>query len=395
MHYLIFFILIISKLNLQAVNVWLPCPKPYSGHLEFSAGLHFWDDHLYLRNLQFRSLYYLRPGFRINGVFRGNDQINQMVFINHRKPEYYSLKPIIDELNLEFSGFAASAENKWAASIRLGKMRYLRFPWYGLIGRMDQVVGMSDIRSSNEEAGYKGVMNTVDYIHQDVLGFHNTLYLDGKNSFLARLLESYLYLQYENDWFTLEARCGRLVVRDHETDNVPLDSDWGWNVMSGIKLWNYDVDIFLEKVAGKLYTGVSVKFASSLFSRIAGKLRLDYNRADEGFVVQYPLFYRDINLTSKIPESKVKVGEIVAERVITFWRIGMQRNFYEHIVSRTGITDPDAAEVVIRKKPMLLGIESIVSPVYKFEKLSDFRKWDSEGIRPGQLTQTVVYEFYQ
>ena len=378
----------------SAIELWYPCPKPMSGHIEFSAGAHFWKDHLFVRNLQLRGLYYLYPGIRINGVLRGNDQINQFELTKDSKPEYYPLKPGIDELNLELLTFGNSPYGNFANSVRLGIMRYLRFPWYGKIGRMDHVVGMADIRNHYTYTGYRGLLWQFDY-SKDLLGFHNTTYYEVNDLNPIKLLECYLYCRYENTWLAVEARAGRLVKRDHKSDNLPDDSDFGGNVMLGLKLEGYEASIFWEKVAGKIYTGLSIKFASSLFSRTAGKLRLDYNRACEGFVIQYPLFYKDINLSEQLPAGKEKVGQIVTERVITFWRIGMQRNFYEHIINREGITDYLLCEVVIKKEPMLLGIESIISPVYKFEKLSDIRKWDSKGIRPGQFTQIVVYEFYQ
>jgi hypothetical protein len=133
-------------LPVSAIELWYPCPKPMSGHIEFSAGAHFWNDHLFVRNLQLRGLFYLYPGIRINGVLRGNDQINQLELTKDSKPEYYPLKPGIDELNLELLTFGNSSY-VIANSVRLGIMRYLRFPWYGEIGRMDHVVGMADIRN--------------------------------------------------------------------------------------------------------------------------------------------------------------------------------------------------------------------------------------------------------
>ena len=395
MRYCLLILLLLIFLPVSAIELWYPCPKPMSGHLEFTVGTHFWKDHLYIRNLQLRGLFYIYPGIRLNGVLRGNDQVNQFEFTNASKPEYYPLKPGFDELNLELLTFGKNRDVSLANSIRLGIMRYLRFPWYGQTGRMDHVVGMADIRNSYTETGYRGILWQIDIAYKEFAGFHNTAYYHQEDPQPYKLLESYVYCRYEDNWFDLEARAGRLVIRDHGSDNLPDESDWGCNIMLGARYKGYGASIFWEKVAGKIYTGLSIKFASSLFSRTAGKLRLDYNRACEGFVIQYPIFYQNINLPSKVPSDKVKVGQIIAERVITFWRIGMQRNFYEHIITREGITDPSIAEVVIKTEPMLLGIESIVSPVYKFEKLSDIVKWDSQGIRPGQFTQIVVYEFYQ
>ncbi len=378
-----------------SADIWLPCPKPLSGHLESSAGLHFWNDHLFLRNLQIRSLFYLYPGIRLNTIIRGNNEINLIEIGESEIPVYYRIKPLIDEGYLELFGHYYNRDIIFSNSLRAGKVRYLRFPYYGLISRFDQVAGMSDLRHDYEFSGYEGMLYICDLNFREIIGWHNTLYLKEYNLNDLKELESYIYFRYENSWLGFETRAGRLVVRDHTSDKVPEYSDWGWCAMVGPRWRDYDINLYFEKVKDTIYTGLSIKFASSLFTRAAGKIRLDYNRACEGFIIQYPFFYTDLNISGDVPRDKVKVGEIRAERAITFWRIGMQRNFYEHIISRTGITDPGKTEVVIRIEPMLLGIESILSPVYKFNRLDDFKTWDTEGIRPGQLTQIVIYEFYQ
>ncbi len=381
--------------SLLSAEIWLPCPKPLSGHIESSAGIHFWNDHLYLRNLQIRSLFYLYPGIRLNTIIRGNNEINLIEIEESEKPVYYKIKPLIDEGYLELFGHFYNNDIMFSNSLRAGKVRYLRFPYYGLISRFDQVAGMSDLRQDYEDSGYNGMLYIFDLSYLKVVGWHNTLYLKKYNINNLKELESYIYLRYENSWLGIESRAGRLIVRDHNSDKVAEESDWGWCAMAGPRWRGYDINIYFEKVKDTIYTGLSIKFASSLFTRAAGKIRLDYNRACEGFIIQYPFFYSDLNISKIVPANKKKVGEIRAERVIAFWRIGMQRNFYEHIISRTGITDHRNTEVVIRIEPMLLGIESIISPVYKFSGLDDFKKWDTEGIRPGQLTQIVIYEFYQ
>ena len=388
---LIVFILISHSL---AAEIWLPCPKPLSGHIEASAGLHFWNDHLYLRNLQVRSLIYICPGIRINSIVRGNQEVNQIELSKTAKPFYYKLDPGFDEACLEMFGHYLSQDIKISSSLRLGRMRYLQFPENNIISRFDQIAGMSDIRNRYLPSSYNGLILTTNFQWHNI-SWHNSLYQKELKSLNITDLDSYLSFQYKNRWLQFEARAGKLPVRDHSSDSVLEDSDWGWACLTGFRYRDYDINIYLESVKEVIYTGLSIKFASSLFTRTAGKLRLDYNRACEGFVFQYPIFYKDINVLDHKPKNLVKVGEVRAERIISFWRIGMQRNFYESIISRTGNTNPAVTNLVIRKEPMLLGIESIVSPVHKFHKLDDINKWDSQGIRPGQLTQTVIYEYYQ
>ncbi|MCF7913344.1 MAG: hypothetical protein K9M99_12505 [Candidatus Cloacimonetes bacterium] len=389
------FLVLILLLSINLISeVWLPCPKPLSGHIEASAGLHFWSDHLYLRNLQIRSLLYICPGIRINGLARGNQEINQLELSQDAEPVYNKLDPIIDEGYLELFGHYLSHSFKLNSSLRCGRIRYLEFPESSLISRFDHVAGMSDIRANYLPSGYNGAILITNFSWHN-LSWHNSLYQKEYNSLNIIQLDSYLSCHYDYEFLQLEARAGKLPVRDHGSDAVLEECAWGWSCLMGINWQGYDINIYLENVKEIIYTGLSIKFASSPLTRLAGKLRLDYNRACEGFVFQYPLFYQDINLKTKKPEGLTKVGEIKAERAISFWRIGMQRNFSESIVSRSGITNPAITTVVIKKEPMLLGIESIVSPVYKFHKLNDIAKWDNQGIRPGILTQKVIYEYYQ
>ncbi|MDP8221305.1 MAG: hypothetical protein P9X26_08160 [Candidatus Stygibacter frigidus] len=387
-------ILLLILVSLLSGEIWLPCPKPLSGHIETSLGLHFWEDHLYIRNLQARALIYLYPGIRLNVVARGNKEINQIEFSRAYKPVYNQFQPGFDESYLELFGYYFYNDLQFSSSSRIGRIRFLQFPDNNIISRFDQVAGMSDIRSSYEPSAYNGAILINDLSWRNI-GWHNTIYQNGYDHTDISLLNNYLYFIYDNDLMMLEARAGKLPVRDHSSDAVLMESAWGWCGLIGVKWQGYDLNLYYEKVDNVIYTGLSIRFASSPFTRFAGKVRLDYNRSCEGFVFQYPLFYQDINMAGHQPKGLTKVGEIRAERVISFWRIGMQRNFYENIISRKGITDPALTKVVIKTEPMLLGIESIVSPVYEFDKLSDINKWDSQGIRPGILTQQVIYEFYQ
>ena len=73
----------------------------------------------------------------------------------------------------------------------------------------------------------------------------------------------------------------------------------------------------------------------------------------------------------------------------------MMRNFYEHIISKSGDTDSNDLIVRINKKPVRLDNESIVSPVHEFKDFQDFIDWNSKGYRLGQYSQNVTYEFYR
>ncbi|MBL7149834.1 MAG: hypothetical protein ISS80_07155 [Candidatus Cloacimonetes bacterium] len=125
-------------------------------------------------------------------------------------------------------------------------------------------------------------------------------------------------------------------------------------------------------------------------------MKLDYTRADEGFSMQIPFLKKAFGgLKKNIPENAELVGTITTERVITFWRSGMMRNFYEHIISKNGDTDSNDLIVRINEKPVRLDIESIVSPYHEFKSVQDFIDWNSQGYRLGQYSQNVIYEFYK
>ena len=127
-----------------------------------------------------------------------------------------------------------------------------------------------------------------------------------------------------------------------------------------------------------------------------GRIRLDYTRAVEGFVMQIPFFKRNIgHLKTAVPENSELVGTIKAERVITFWRLGMMRNFYEHIIKKNGDTDSNDLIIRIVEKQMFLKSESIISEHTEFRNFDDFLKWDKTGRRPGQYSQEISYEFYK
>ena len=333
-------------------NLWLPCPKPLSGHLESSVGFHFRDDHLFIRNWQIRSLLYLYPGVRLNGVFRTNRELNLIEFSKGSNPAYYKLNPIIDEGYLELFGHYNYKCLKFSNSIRTGRIRYYTFPEYKFSGRFEQVAGLSDIRNRYQASGYNGIILSSDLGIFDNFGLHTDCYVKEYNYNNIMVLSTLIYFRYANNWLNAEARTGKLIVRNHSSDKVLENTDWGWAMMLGTKWKGYDLNLYFEKVKNIIYTGLSVRFASSLFSRIAGKLRFDYNRACKGFVIQYPFFYRNVNISGNIHTKIKKVGEIKAERIISFWRVGMQRNFYEHILSRNGITDFATCEVIIKSEPM-------------------------------------------
>lgn len=371
---------------------WFPKIGKFSGQSEAAIGFHFWDDHIYIRNLQLRTYSYLYPGIRFNSVIRSNKKLNLIEMYRDSATIYEKIAPNFDELYLEFLGFNYNKFRTISASLKLGKIRYLRFPYFDNTAKMDQVSGLTDLRDG-DMSGYYGELLCLEYLSKPGFGYHLSLIhwdMYERNGF--DVLENYLFFKSNYRILDFETRGGILQTRE---EPVGI-SDLGFNVYLGC-LWNgYRTGIYLENIGDKVFTGFSISFASSIVTEILGKVKLDYTRADEGFSMQVPFFKQEFgSLVKTVPENAELVGTISAERVITFWRAGMMRNFYEHIISKTGDTDSDDLSVRIVEKPMRLDNESIVSPIHKFDSIGSIKKWNSSGMRFGQYSQDVIYEFYR
>lgn len=389
---IIFFAISGSLLSDVSSNFWFPKIGKFSGQTEASLGFHFWSDHLYIRNLQIRTYSYIYPGIRINSVIRSNKEVNLIEMYRDSETIYEKIEPNFDELYLELFGFHYSRYGKISGSLRIGKIRYLRFPYYDNIAKFDQVAGLTDIRSG-EMSGYYGEILCLDYFSEFGFGCHYSLiHWDLYERTGFDFIESYLFFKKEFGIMEFEARTGYLQTREEPVGK----SDFGYSIYLG-GLWKgYRAGIYLENISNEIFTGFSISFAPSRVTELLGKVKLDYTRADEGFSMQIPFIKKAFGgLKKDIPENSELVGTITAERVITFWRAGMMRNFYEHIISKNGDTDSNDLIVRINEKPVRLDIESIVSPYHEFKSVQDFIDWNSQGYRLGQYSQNVIYEFYK
>jgi len=392
---LFYFLFIFISINLRSTidGLWLPKIKPLTGQSEFSIGFHFWDDHLIIRNLQLRTYAYLLPGVRINSVLRGNKELNQIeYFRKNNELNINDLNPAFDELYLEFIAFYNFKFGKLSGNLKIGKNRYLRFPYYDHISKFDHVPGLEDLRGG-KMTGYNGENLTLDFFSAFGLGAHSSII---KWNFYERrrlnFIENYIYYKIDYDWLNIELRTGYLQAR---TDQLGK-SKTGSSVFLGLSWKGYQTGIYWENIGNVIFTGFEITFAPSFTTKLLGKVRLDYTRSFEGFVFQIPVLKQNFGpLQNEIPSDSDLVGKIEVERVITFHQAGLMRNFYEHIISQNGDTTSEDLIVRINEHPPHLAIESIVSPFYKFKKFKDIHKWDSQGPRLGQYGQRVTYEFYR
>ena len=111
--------------------------NPY-GHWNISCGLHIWQNYSVLRNLQFTSLLNLNDNLRINTVIRSNNEFNNISIF----------APQIDEGYIQWQSFNKKDNVKIANSIKIGQLRYLRFPKPDIISMFDQVPGVEDQTSN-------------------------------------------------------------------------------------------------------------------------------------------------------------------------------------------------------------------------------------------------------
>ena len=119
-----------SLLSDVSTNFWFPKIGKFAGQTESSICFHLWSDHLYIRNLQLRTYSYIYPGIRINSMIRANKKENLIEMYRDSGTIYEKIEPNFDELYLELFGFHYSRYGKISGSLRIGKIRYLRFPYY-------------------------------------------------------------------------------------------------------------------------------------------------------------------------------------------------------------------------------------------------------------------------
>ncbi len=386
-----------SKDNSDPAGWWFPSTGSFSGHWDLGMGAHIWNNRFDLRNLQLRTNFDLAPGLRINSIIRSNKKFDTIEGFN----------PNFDELYLEAYGFHRSEYGKFSASLKTGKMRYLRFPEPDLISYFDHVPGTEDLRFEDAETGYNGQLLTLDYQTKLGLGYHltgiNWAYGDRDGS---DLIENYIY--YRDRWGAVdfEGRAGTLALRHSAGGNIGSgshlgESGPGFNIYLGGNWRGYKAGFLYEEVKNEEYdevdrrTGIMVEFAFSDVTELLGKLRFDYTRSPEGIVTHIPLASGQFGYQREAPEGTELVGEVEAERVMTYWQNGQARNFYEHRISKWGITDPKSTDVVMEVNPWYLQLEALVSPHTSVSSWDELREWENDRQGPAQLKQKVTYKYYE
>lgn len=343
------------------------------GHWSMGLGTFFWTDKLYLRNLHLQADIDLLPGMRAHGILRSNREFNRLD----------AFEPYLDEAYLESFG-ALDWGGRLSANLKLGRTRYLRFPYPDQLSIFDQVPGVGDLRGGRY-TGYEGPLLTLDYAHASGLGWH-LVTLGG-----ARV-ENYARFGREAGPFLFEGRAGELQIRPE-----PLGrSTPGFNLFAGARHQGFQAGVMYERLVGQpIYTGVMVGFASNGLTQWAGNVGLDYARSPQGFAVHLTPLKGTIGFARDVPPDAVLVGEVHAERLRTYWQNSQLRNYYEHRLSSWGETTDPTLIAVVEEEPWYLQAEALVSPNNSFQSWDDLVRWEKQRQGPAQLSQKVRYRFYR
>ena len=121
-------------------GLWLPTVGIGNATWELSIGARFWDDYFHLRNLIAQGELDLGPGLRAHALVRHNRAVDSLE----------GLQPTLDEAYLEGRAFYTRPRSTLSLSARVGKVRYLRFPYPDAIAMFDDPWYRYLSSSSNE-----------------------------------------------------------------------------------------------------------------------------------------------------------------------------------------------------------------------------------------------------
>lgn len=395
-----------STVVLASQDTWsFPTIGFGNGRWQLSVGVHFWKDHLHVRNLQLGADVDLGRGLRLHSLIRSNGERDTL----------RGFSPRADELFLEAFGFREDDRGTLSVSLKLGRSRYLRFPYPDAISLFDQVPGVGDLEGG-EYTGYSGLISTVDYSHRSGLGLHGTYIKWGFGvDRPSGWAEAYSYYHLDSGPWRFEARYGEIPVRPEPLGRTAR----GVSLFAGRTFSNGNSVGFLYEDSSnqEAYTGILVSFAPGDTSRWMGELAFDYTRSPMGHAMQIPLMGGTIGRVERFkggqsapfrgilmragedgwmePTDWVLVGEVYAERIRTYWQNGHARNFYEHRLGSWGVTDERGLRVVMEEEPWYLQLESLVSPHTSFRSWDDLQTWERDRQGPAQLSQKVTYRFYR
>lgn len=349
----------------------------WRGDFDLSFGIKFWPTRFNLRNLIFGGTVDLLPGVRARAQLR------------RREGETHAFQVDTDEAYLEaFNLYHGPAWNG-GVSLRVGRMRYLHFPYPDAIAIFDQVPGISDL-TGGPATDYRDLLLQAEAATTGGWGAHfggRSKVYSGRPD--ADVIEAYGFYRstFGRGWH-IEGRLGDLAVR-HE----PLGraGQPGASAYFGKQLGEFNLGFLYEnKRHEHEYGGIVLQFRPGPVTRALGRYSLDYSRKPEGFTAQIPLWHGRLGESRFVRPGDILVGEVRAVRVRTLWQQGFVRNQYEHRLESWGETADPHLHCVVTEEPWYLQAEALVSP-----HLVPDARWERDRQGPGQFVQRVTYRYYR
>ena len=350
---------------------------PFRGVFDASFGVKVWPDRFNLRSLMFGGTVDLAPGLRV----RAN--------VRRREGEVKAFQVDPDEYYVE--AYNQYRAHTWsaAASLRIGHIRYLHFPYPDAIAQFDQVPGYRDL-FGGVPTDYRDAVLAAEASTNGGWGLHVSGRAQAVDAPLAAvLMEAYGFYRRDigHGWH-LEGRLGALAVR-HEP--LGRGAEPGGNVYVGKQIGEFNVGVLYEnKRSEHEYSGLMVQFRPGPVTRALGKVSFDYSRNPEGFTAQIPLLHLRLNESRFVRSRDVLVGEVRAVRIRTLWQQGYVRNEYEHRLESWGETGDPRLHCVVTEESWYLQTEALVSP-----HLVPDARWERDRQGPGQFVQRVTYRYYR
>lgn len=349
------------------------------GIFDASIGVKFWPDRLSLRNFIFGGAVDLAPGLRVRANFR------------RREGEEKAFEVHSDEIYLE--GFQRYRGKEWqgGASLRIGRVRYLHFPYPDAIAQFDQVPGYQDLRGG-AETDYRSVVLVAEAALNSGFGVHGSARVSGfvdDPGLVGRVIDAYGFYRHDfaRSWH-FESRLGAIAVR---REPLGRGGQFGGDVYLGKQIGEFNVGLLYEnKNREHEYAGIMVQFRPGPVTRALGKVDFDYSRQPEGFTVQLPLLHLRLNENRTVRPGDILVGEVRAVRIRTLWQQGFVRNEYEHRLESWGHTGEPDLRCVVTEEPWYLQTEALVSP-----HLVPDARWERDRQGPAQYVQRVTYRYYR
>ena len=349
------------------------------GIFDASVGVKFWPDRLNLRNFIFGGAVDVAPGLRVRANFR------------RREGEEKAFEVYSDEIYGEAFQRYRGKEWQGGASLRIGRVRYLHFPYPDAIAQFDQVPGYFDLRGG-PETDYRSAVLVGEATLNSGFGVHGSArasgFLDGDGT-AARIIEAYCFYRHDfaHTWH-FESRLGALALR-HEP--LGRGGKFGGDVYLGKQVGEFNVGVLYEnKSREHEYAGLMIQFRPGPVTRALGKVDFDYSRRPEGFTMQLPLLHLRLNDSRAVHSGDELVGEVRAVRIRTLWQQGFVRNEYEHRLESWGRTGNSRLHCVVTEDPWYLEAEALVSP-----HLVPDARWERDRQGPAQYVQRVTYRYYQ